>query len=112
MIAEAIERDVERFNNLKSERRHGRTFRCQRNSVSSLAVVQVDDDGKTIEYSDVVGIHRGSKTRVWRGRGETWFEIEHDWNQATVACDLTVDGEVLSVAQISQRALCHLLFGP
>lgn len=110
-IAEAIERDVERYNALKSERRPGRRFLCERHDISSLGVAQVGEGGRPIVGAGFVGLKKGVKIRALRGRGEIWFEIEHKWNPDTLTCDLMIGDRVLSVSQISQRILCDLLFG-
>jgi hypothetical protein len=109
-IADTIERDVERFNKLPAQKRQDRKFKCSRQELSVISVNDVDDAG---EITSRMGIHvqkNSLKIRARRGY-DLLFEIEHEWNERTLACDLKIDGEFYSVWQISQKAIGDLLFG-
>ncbi len=111
LIAETVERDVERFNKLPSKMRRDRTFKFARTEPQIVYVAQVSESGAWISGRAGINIEmRGVAIRVWRHE-ECRFEIKQEWNEATLTCDLKVEGEVLSVWQISQKAIGDLLFG-
>lgn len=111
LIANAVESDIERFNKLPSKKRRNRTFKFEHNERGVVYVAQVDDAGEWIKGETGINIEQnGATIRVWRNR-ECQFAVEQEWNQATLACDLKVDGECCTVWQISQKAIGDLLFG-
>ncbi len=111
LIAETVERDVERFNKLPSKMRRNRTFKAERSERGIVYVAQVSQSGGWIAGRTGVNVEmNGATIRVWRHQ-ECQFEIKQDWNEATLTCDLKVEEEILSVWQISQKAIGGLLFG-
>ena len=109
-IADAIARDVDRFNKLSAQKRRNRNFKSSRKELTSIYVEQVNDDGSSVNRTGI-GVEKSS-AKIWVRRGvECLFEIEQDWNDDTLACDLKIDGKCYSVWQISQKAIGNLLFG-
>ena len=109
-IADAIVRDVDRFNRLPAQKRLDRKFKFTRKELTSIYVQQVNDDGTDVDRTGI-GVEKTS-TRIWVRRGfDCMFEIAQEWNEGTLACDLKIDGECYSVWQISQKAIGDLLFG-
>ena len=111
LIANAVKRDVERFNKLPPQRRRNRTFKFEQNEREVIYIAQVEDSGEWIRGQTGINIEKsGATIRVWRNR-ECQFAVEQEWNEATLACDLKVDSKRYSVWQISQKAIGDLLFG-
>ena len=111
LIANTAKRDVERFNKLPPQRRRNRTFKFEQNEREVVYIAEVGDSGEWIRGQTGINIEKhGATIRVWRNR-ECQFAVEQEWNEATLACDLKVDGECFSVWQISQKAIGDLLFG-
>lgn len=111
LIADTVERDVERFNKLPPHKRRNQKFKFTRDERQSVYVAEVDDSGELINDRPGINIEKGASTiRVWR-KQQCQFSIDQEWNDKTLACDLKIDGQCYSVWQISQKAIGNLLFG-
>ena len=110
-IAEAIERDVERFNKLTPQCRRDRTFKCERSERSTVCIAEVNGSGELLRNRSVVNVVKtNSSIHVYRDQ-DCQFAIAQEWNEDTLCCELKSDGNIYSIWQISQKAIGNLLFG-
>ena len=112
-LCDQIERDVDHFNSLPEDDRHGRCFSCHKADWGMSMFVQMECP----RLEEVVMIrdrHRSDVIEVVHNRFDhdksTELEVTHSWNSDSLTCDLMVDGEVLTPWQVSMRVLKDAFF--
>ncbi len=110
-IADAIKSDIGRFMNLNEKKRRGRLFKDTRPDDASLFVGEIGNNGKWIDPPNNVTVKASTTGIIVLRNKDCTFEIAHEWNEETLACDLKIGGKCYSIWQISQKAIGDLLFG-
>ncbi|MCY4522439.1 MAG: hypothetical protein OXC13_16895 [Caldilineaceae bacterium] len=106
-VVDAIKHDVKCFNGLPPDKRVLPTVRHERieNTVH-------------FGFEHPAGMHQGplvtvriesAKVQVLRDR-TFLFEVDRQWNEQTLTCDLLIEGKTYFLWQISQKAIGDLLF--
>ena len=107
-LIDTISRDVNRFNELPSNKRGNREFKYSRKDQNSVVIGYNQDEG--IARSETVCIRKQCwDVEVYRN-SLFQFKIDTGWNIGSLSFDLKVDGKVQPPWMISQMALVDLLF--
>lgn len=113
-----LKRDIQRYNQLGSEKRGKRRFqgelvdetftvRCMVEVQNHRGTHVIEDDSRT---SDVIKVKRnGASIRVCRN-GRMHIEITPRWNSASQKCDFVVDESACEIWQISEMILGDFMF--
>lgn len=118
-LVKIVQGDIQRFNNLPSEKRGDRTFRCREDGDNWIVerTRSVLQGGQTIydldpehkDYQIRIGLSDGMI--VAERPGVTRLEIEPRWNEETLVCDLYIDDRAFPVWHVSQKILREFMFG-
>jgi len=107
-IVDAVKHDIACFNKLPSKQQPSpKAGHCQPDTRTAY-FGYVKHRG--IQRNDHVAVHMTGTTIQILRNADVMFEVEREWNEETLTCDLKVNGTVLTLWQISQKALGPYLF--
>ena len=110
-LIDVIKSDVEQFNKLPPQKRNDQKYTCWSESQGGISVREVNGSGEWLTQIPPISAQIcAASIQIFREQ-EPLFEVRQEWNNATLSCDLKVDGKCLSLWQISQKAIGDLLFG-
>ena len=108
-IIGAVRFDVEQINSQPPARRHRQRFIVEKEKEMSVQVRRYPECNPR-DTSGYVTFERETKQLVVHLPGHLSFNVVPKWNEAELRCDLLVDGEVLELWRISQKALGVFFF--
>ena len=113
-ITNTMESDIREFNNLSPKRRYDRRFDSSPIQDTAFEVYRVPLNavrGRMKAGQDGILVQKaGASIKVTRDR-VSLLTITPRWNEETLTCDLLVEGEPVSIWQISQKILGNFFFG-
>ncbi len=107
-IVDAVKQDIACFNKLPSEQR--KSLEVALVWRAGDAVVGYATSSGIALHDDIVSIKTASRAVRISRNDEVLFEVEREWNEQTLVCDLKINGTIHSLWQISQKAIGDLLF--
>ncbi len=110
-LSDVIKCDVNKFNDLASEKRGNAIFGHTRKDRGTIGVGIKTSRGVLYgEDADYVWLKiTATSIEVYR-KDALAFEVEQCWNDQTLDCDLLINDQCYSIWQISQKAIGDLLF--
>ena len=105
----AVRFDIDQINRQISTRRHGQLFTIEERDGSKVQVRRFPE-GHPRTASGYVTFELERTRLVVHLPGEVCFDIVPQWNETELRCDLLVEGEVLELWRISQKALGSFFF--